>query len=610
MPRVPTYDDFQASPAPLPQPRLSAPEMPDLAGRQAQQTGAALMDAGAMVGQTAMRAAEEANILRAEEATNRLRQKQLELAYGEGGAFTVEGANVLDRKSGQRFTDEYLQAFDRQAAEIAGTLGNDDQRRKFSGRIQAARAEFFSGLARHERAQIARWQEGVMKDTVETETRAALTNPYDSEAIGSALERVRMAVSAHAVRIGMPADEAVSRAVGGIHAGVISQAIADERLDYARQYLKEFGEEIDQKDRVRFTAHLKDVAEGDDTERAVEDYIADHPEMTREEAALWAQRTYAGKQETAALTSIARYYGNVEAQQKDREQASEDTAQRLIAAGKRVPSSILSNTSGHFQLWYADRLRAEASRGASGAERADSTLVDTLNLMAITDPTGFMQTDLGAFAGLKGMANVIQKQAKMRQGGQDINQRMGTVTSALKYAEHDIQAAGISTVKKRDGGYADERYPKLAAVIEAEVGRFLDDNHGRAPNVSEMRMIIDQAMLPVVIPDTTLGFRTDDKTMLGLVEADDLPRAMVQWRVIDQLRTQAPKTYARLYNEAKSAKGGKEPTGADLQRLFTQRMLRGGTGATGEVRTTPLPTRPKIDERKPGKVDAGATGKW
>ena len=37
MPQVPLYDGFQATPNALPQPRFAAPNMPDIAGKQAQQ---------------------------------------------------------------------------------------------------------------------------------------------------------------------------------------------------------------------------------------------------------------------------------------------------------------------------------------------------------------------------------------------------------------------------------------------------------------------------------------------------------------------------------------------------------------------------------------------
>ena len=257
MPIVPTYDNFQASPGALPQARVSTPTMPNVAGIPARELGQGLKQVSQVMSREAMQAIEEANTLRAEDAYNRLRQKQIDLAYGEErGAFRVEGANVLDRKSKLPFSDEYLAEFDKAGSEIAATLANDDQRKRFNQRAQASRLEFGAQLQRHQSEQVDRWRTSVMRDTVETETRVAMKNPYDVEAIGASVERVRLAVGAEAARNGIPADEAIAKAVGGIHAGVIATALNDDRLEYARQYLTEFGDEIDPKDKMTMTAKL------------------------------------------------------------------------------------------------------------------------------------------------------------------------------------------------------------------------------------------------------------------------------------------------------------------------------------------------------------------
>lgn len=257
MPIVPTYDNHQASTGALPQVRMSTPTMPNVAGIPAKELGQGLQQVGQVMSREAMQAIDEANTLRAEDAYNRLRQKQIDLAYGEErGAFRVEGANVLDRKSKMSFADEYIAEYDKAGSEIAATLTNDEQRKRFNHRAQASRLEFSSQLQRHQAEQVDRWRTSVMRDTVETETHVAMKNPYDVEAIGASVERVRLAVGAEAARNGIPADEAIAKAVGGIHSGVIATALNDDKLDYARQYLTEFGDEIDPKDRMTMTAKL------------------------------------------------------------------------------------------------------------------------------------------------------------------------------------------------------------------------------------------------------------------------------------------------------------------------------------------------------------------
>ena len=46
MPIVPRYDSFQAAPSSLPQARVTSPDMPDIAGQQAQQFGQGAMQSG------------------------------------------------------------------------------------------------------------------------------------------------------------------------------------------------------------------------------------------------------------------------------------------------------------------------------------------------------------------------------------------------------------------------------------------------------------------------------------------------------------------------------------------------------------------------------------
>ena len=46
MPTVPTYDSFQATPNTLPQARIGMPEIPDVAGQQAQQMGRGMSNLG------------------------------------------------------------------------------------------------------------------------------------------------------------------------------------------------------------------------------------------------------------------------------------------------------------------------------------------------------------------------------------------------------------------------------------------------------------------------------------------------------------------------------------------------------------------------------------
>ena len=81
MARVPTYDTFQATSNTLPQTRLDMPDFQDVAGRQAQQTGDAMMRVGDQIGRLAIEEQHEANQLRVIDASNQAKEQMFNLLY-------------------------------------------------------------------------------------------------------------------------------------------------------------------------------------------------------------------------------------------------------------------------------------------------------------------------------------------------------------------------------------------------------------------------------------------------------------------------------------------------------------------------------------------------
>jgi soluble lytic murein transglycosylase len=77
LPRVPTYDQFQVTPNTFPQARFSAPDVPDIAGRQLQQLGGAAQQFGGEIGRIALDMAQQANQVRIDDALNQVKEEQL-----------------------------------------------------------------------------------------------------------------------------------------------------------------------------------------------------------------------------------------------------------------------------------------------------------------------------------------------------------------------------------------------------------------------------------------------------------------------------------------------------------------------------------------------------
>lgn len=494
MPTVPTYDNFQASPAALPSVQVTTPTMPNTAGIAAKEMGHGMTQIGQSFGGEALKAMEEANNLRAEDAFNRMRQKQIDLAYGEAGAFRVEGANVLDRKSKLSFHDEYVQEFDKYASDIADTLANDDQRRKFASRAQSARLEFSGQLQRHQAAQVEKWRDGVLRDTVDTETRAALQNPYDPEAIGASVERIRLAVGGAAARNGIPADAAIARAVGGVHAGVIAQALNDDRLDYARQYLSEFGDEIDAKDRMRLGEAL-DARDREVRVMAVgeEAYQLHNDELVSGESFIMAKLKDDPK---AAKAAIALYKERALTQRGEERRVEDDHLNAVLdmrVSGRSWRDIMRSNdwkamdAKKRYQLFedMQQERRAAAKAGNDGAKESRDELFNTI--MADDDGIAAMsKAEIGTLRA-KGLTQsqvgqLMRRKDAIAKGAEDVKVDSDQVNAAML-------REGYGEKKKEDRG-------RIKAAIESEV--YAEQKaKGRALTREEKDKIINRQFLEV-----------------------------------------------------------------------------------------------------------------
>ena len=151
MPRVPTQDAFRVAPNTLPQVQFSQPNAPDIAGQQAQQLGQAMGQAGQQATRIAMDMQQQANDLRTTEALNKLKEQALRMTYDKDVGYTnLRGANALERPDGKPLADEYTEQLQKQADEIAASLGNDAQRAAFSANAAGVLGGFRGNVMQHE----------------------------------------------------------------------------------------------------------------------------------------------------------------------------------------------------------------------------------------------------------------------------------------------------------------------------------------------------------------------------------------------------------------------------------------------------------------------------
>lgn len=251
MPRIPVYEQTQATTGNLPSPSIN-PVMPD-AGAGVERGVANLMNA-------ITKAREEADALRVEDAVNRLNKDDNKLLYGENdptnpnaerGAFSVKGKDAFDRGTNPPLADEYLGKYDARVAEISKSLGNDDQRARFSVAAGRMRSNFDSQVRRHEQMQGEVYREDVYKGTVATELEKAARFYDDPNALLISMDRIQASTTSYANAKGMSQDATnalLMKNVSDLHSVVVGRLIEENKPLAADAYFKEHRAAMEAKD--------------------------------------------------------------------------------------------------------------------------------------------------------------------------------------------------------------------------------------------------------------------------------------------------------------------------------------------------------------------------
>lgn len=260
MPRVPTYDNFQATPNTLPQARLTMPEMPDVAGQQAQQMGRAMMAGGQQIGQVALDMQQQANQLRVDDALNKAKEAALRLTYDKDAGFTnLRGINALERPDGKPLADEYSDTLKRNIEDIAGTLGNDAQRQAFSLRANDILTAMRGNAIQHEAQEFKTYSLSVSEGIQSTALREIGLNWQNTDAVNSAVERIRAETYRQAQLLGKSAewqDAQARKMTSNAHKVALLSALEQNDPAYADAYLKKYSGQMDADDILTVRGHV------------------------------------------------------------------------------------------------------------------------------------------------------------------------------------------------------------------------------------------------------------------------------------------------------------------------------------------------------------------
>lgn len=347
MPTVPTYDSFQVAPGALPQTRLSSPEMPDVAGQQAQQMGQAMQRAGGEIGRIAMEEAQKANQVRIDDGLTQYVKAATDL---EVEALQLQGRNALERPDGKALPDEYGEKAKKAADAIEASLGNQMQREAFRQRVAQLQGQFHKKLTLHMVAAQKDYAREQRQATLDTAIYRGGVLWGDADAVQQSADTIRLTVEQQLKDDGLHGDEKIREArmiaaLTPLHAAVLNGMVDGNRIDLARDYYKNNSASMS----LQARDNAMKVIEAGDFEARTQDQadslFARHKGNIS--AALAEARTkLSGKEEDAVVSRLKTYDAERVALRERGQRDAADQAWQLVSQGKRVPPSILAAMDG------------------------------------------------------------------------------------------------------------------------------------------------------------------------------------------------------------------------------------------------------------------------
>lgn len=200
---------------------------------------------------------------RAEDAFNKLREKQMELTLDpERGYTNQRGRMAVERKT--PLIEDYGKQYDQAVGEISSGLSTDRQRAKFKQRADAASVSFRSEVLRHTMRETDKHRIEVLEGVLSTETQNAGANWGDQGVVDQARARIEHNLSQIYGKTGMAKEKAkadLAKAMAKVHDSVVSSAMSNGAYDYAESYIKANAKEMGFADMARHGTLLRTMRE-------------------------------------------------------------------------------------------------------------------------------------------------------------------------------------------------------------------------------------------------------------------------------------------------------------------------------------------------------------
>jgi len=245
MAKIPTYDNFQAQEQVQPNVQVQAPQGPTpgaIAAQQQDAMGKGMLGLGNQVAIIAAKEQALADTSRVQDASNQLDRFKVEQQIS---ALKLEGRAALERPDGKSLMDEGDDALKKKADEIAGTLGNAQQRDLFTKYSSSLRNQFYTQLGSHVMQQQKAFDDATDKETVNAAVNTAGLLWGDAQEVATQKSKIETVLKKRIAQQGLtpekdgPLIESMrTGALSAMHSAVLTGMLQGGNASDAEAYYK------------------------------------------------------------------------------------------------------------------------------------------------------------------------------------------------------------------------------------------------------------------------------------------------------------------------------------------------------------------------------------
>ncbi len=242
--------------------------------QQLQRATSEVANTGMQLAYQAKREADTSAFTKADSATQNLRN---DLFWNkDSGAWKQKGENALN------VTEQYLEQYDKQTADIENSLSNSEQKLAYSKTKASNRLELMSQLERHSAQEATAYQNQITDSGIKSATDDAILNYHDPGKISDALTKQQDLIKEWATRQGYGLDsdivkEKMETQASQTHTGVINRMLANGEDQLASHYYKEVKSDVRGEDAIRLEKNLEEGSTRGESQRLSDQILAKNP---------------------------------------------------------------------------------------------------------------------------------------------------------------------------------------------------------------------------------------------------------------------------------------------------------------------------------------------